>query len=84
VPPYEYDVFHDTFEFMYSTFTFADLLAMQGVPPTPENVIQWEGSNPDVQTKPHAPRDHSEYIKTQVRAIDERTGVVSDEAETES
>jgi hypothetical protein len=28
--PYEYGVFYDTFEFMYSTFTFGDLMALVG------------------------------------------------------
>jgi hypothetical protein len=72
VPPYEYDVFHDTYEFIYSTFTFGDVLAMQGIPPSPASETHWEGSNPDVQTKPHAPRDHSAIIKQKVREIDER------------
>ena len=84
VPPFEYDVFHDTFEFIYSTFTFADLLAMQGVPVTPENVTHWEGSGSDVQTKPHAPRDHSTYVREKVREIDKRVGVVSEKEEEEA
>ena len=84
VPPYEYDVFHDTYEWMYSTFTFADLLAMQGIPATPESATRWEGSNPEVQTKPHAPRDHSAYIREKVREIDERVGIRSEKKETES
>ena len=79
VPPYEYDVFHDSYEFIYSTFTFADLLAMQGIPVTPESATHWEGSSPDVQTKPRAPRDHSAYIKEKVREIDERLGLSSAE-----
>jgi hypothetical protein len=84
VPPYEYDVFHDTYEFIYSTFTFADLLAMQGIPPTPQTAIHWEGGNPDVQTRPHAPRDHSAYVREKIREIDERTGVASKSEEAES
>jgi hypothetical protein len=84
VPPYEYDVFHDTYEFIYSTFTFGDLLAMQGVPPMPANVTRWEGSSPDVQTKPHAPRDHSAYVREKMREIDERLGTSSEEKEAES
>ncbi len=31
---YEYEVFHDTFEFMYSTFTFGDLMALLGTSQT--------------------------------------------------
>ena len=84
VPPYEYEVFHDTYEFIYSTFTFADLLAMQGVPTTPETVTQWEGRSPDVQTKPHAPRDHSAYVKEQIREIDERAGITPKNDKAES
>jgi len=84
VPPYEYDVFHDTYEFIYSTFTFADLLASQGFPATPESAIKWEGTGPDVQTAPHTPRDHSAYIREKIREIDERTGVASKKGGTES
>jgi len=75
VPPYEYDVFHDTYEFIYSTFAFGDVLAMQGIPATPASETHWEGSNPDVQTKPHAPRDHSASVREKVREIDERLGI---------
>jgi hypothetical protein len=75
VPPYEYDVFHDTYEFIYSTFTFGDVLALQGIPATPASETHWEGGNPDVQAKPHAPRDHSALIREKVREIDERLGI---------
>jgi hypothetical protein len=67
VPPYEYEVFHDTFEFIYSTFTFGDLLASVGLPPTPASEIHWEGDNPEVQTKPKAPRDHSAWVQEQMK-----------------
>jgi hypothetical protein len=83
-PPYEYDVFHDTFEFIYSTFTFADLLAMQGIPATPASITKWEGSSPDVQTKPNAPRDHSAMVKAKVREIDERLGIEPKDDKDES
>jgi hypothetical protein len=36
---------------------------MQGMPATPASEAHWEGSNPDVQTKPRAPRDHSAYVQ---------------------
>jgi hypothetical protein len=75
VPPYEYDVFHDTYEFIYSTFTFGDVLAMQGMPTTPASETHWEGDNPDVQAKPRVPRDHSAAVQAKIREIDERTGV---------
>ena len=81
VPPYEYDVFHDTYEFIYSTFTFGDVLAMQGIPATPASETHWEGGNPDVQTKPHAPRDHSDVVRKKIREIDERLGIKPKEKE---
>jgi hypothetical protein len=65
-------------------FTFADLLAMHGVPVKPENAIQWGGCNPDVQTKPDASRDHSAAIREKVRGIDERKRGASKTEETEN
>jgi hypothetical protein len=54
----EYKVFGDTFEFMYMSFAFGDLLGAMGAPATPENVVKWEGGGKDVQTKPRQLRDH--------------------------
>ena len=62
VPVAEYDVFHDTFQFIYSTFTFGDLLAMSGIAPHPTSAIVWAGGGEGVQTKPKYPRDHSKQI----------------------
>lgn len=73
VPPYEYEVFHDTYEFIYSTFTFGDLLAMSGIPPSPQSATKWEGSGEDVQTRPAAKRDHSARVAEKIREIEERT-----------
>jgi hypothetical protein len=61
VPPSEYEVFGDTFEYMYMSFAFGDLLAMMGAPVTPENVVKWEGGGKDVQSKPRQPRNHSTW-----------------------
>jgi hypothetical protein len=72
VPLYEYEVFHDTFEFIYSTFTFGDLLASSGMPPTPQSEVHWEGGGEDVQTKPKAARDHSDWVKQRMKEIEER------------
>jgi hypothetical protein len=72
VPPHEYDVFHDTFEFIYSTFTFADLLTMQGFPTTPATAIQWEGKGEGVRTKPLHARDHSDRVQAKLAEIEER------------
>jgi hypothetical protein len=72
VPPYEYEVFHDTFEFIYSTFTFGDVLASTGMPPTPQSETHWEGGGEGVQTKPTAPRDHGEWVKERMKEIEER------------
>lgn len=56
IPPSEYDVFHDTFEFIYSTFTFGDLLAAMGMPVTPGSATRWEGSGEGVLVRPKRPR----------------------------
>jgi len=69
VPTYEYDVFHDTYEFIYSTFTFGDLLAMSGIPPTPQSAISWEGGGERVQPKPNAPRDHSAWVAEKLKEV---------------
>jgi hypothetical protein len=78
VSEYEYDVFHDTYEFIYSTFTFGDVLAMSGIPPTPASEIHWEGGNENVRLRPLNPRDHSAWIAEKLDEIDrkvaERTG----------
>jgi hypothetical protein len=66
VPASEYDVFHNTYEFIYSTFTFADLLTLQGVPVTPAMAIQWEGGGDGVRTKPLHARAHGKQIQGQV------------------
>ena len=72
VPPHEYDVFHDTFEFIYSTFTFADLLAMQGLPVTPSTAIHWEGGGEGIRTQPLQPRDHGDQMRARMAEIEER------------
>ena len=71
-PPYEYEVFHDTYEFIYSAFTFGDLLALVGVPSTPKAITHWEGAGEGVQTKPNAPRDHSAWVSEQMAEIDKK------------
>ena len=58
VPASEYDVFHDTFEYMYVTFEFADILAMMGMPVHDSSKIKWEGGGEEVETKPQRPRMH--------------------------
>jgi hypothetical protein len=72
VPPSEYDVFHDTFEFIYSTFTFGDLMAQFGRLSTPESATQWRGEGKGVQTKPKVPRDHSARIKKRRAGMERR------------
>jgi hypothetical protein len=62
VPVAEYDVFHDVFQFIYSTFTFGDLLAMSGITPHPTSAIVWAGGGEGVQTKPTHLRDHSKRV----------------------
>jgi hypothetical protein len=71
-PPSEYEVFHNTFEFIYSTFTFGDLLVMEGIPPSPSSVTTWQGTGEGVQTKPGQPRDHDGWIHQQMTEIRER------------
>ena len=39
-PIAEYDVFHDTFELVYNTFNFGDMLVAFGIPSTPENIVE--------------------------------------------
>jgi hypothetical protein len=72
VPPHEYDVFHDTFEFIYSTFSFTDLLTLQGLPATPETATRWEGQGQGIRTKPLQGRDHSAQIQAKLAEIEER------------
>jgi len=62
VPPREYEVFHDTYEFMYGTFEFADILAASGMPTTPESAIKWAGDASKIQSRPSRPRDHSAWV----------------------
>ena len=69
VPPSEYDVFHNTFEFIYSTFTFGDVLAEFGVPPSPQSATTWQGEGEGVRTKPLQPRDHSEWIRAKMAEL---------------
>ena len=71
-PPREYEVFHDTFEFIYVTFTFGDLLAMEGVPPSPSTVTTWRGAGEEVQTRPRQPRDHGDWVRQRMAEIKER------------
>jgi hypothetical protein len=72
VPPHEYDVFHDTFEFIYSTFSFTDLLALQGLPATPETATKWEGGGQGIRTRPLRGRDHSAQMQAKLAEIEER------------
>jgi hypothetical protein len=72
VPLYEYEVFHDTFEFIYSTFTFGDLLAMEGVMPSLHTATTWQGDGDGVQTKPGQPRDHGDWVRQKMAEIRER------------
>jgi len=72
VPLYEYEVLHDTFEFSYSTFTFGDLLAMEGVPPSPHTATTWEGAGEGVQAKPGQPRDHGDWVRQKMAEIRDR------------
>jgi hypothetical protein len=69
LPEHEYEVFHDTFEFIYHTFAFADILAMQGMPTTPESAIKWSGDAELVRTKPLARRDHGDWVKEKLAKI---------------
>lgn len=69
VPLYEYQVFENTFEYMYSSFTFGDLLASMGVPVTPKTAVKWEGGGEGVQTKPRQPRDHSAWREARLREL---------------
>jgi hypothetical protein len=66
VPPREYEVFHDTFEFIYSSFEFADILAMSGMPATPESAIKWSGDANKIESKPRQPRDHSGWTQSKL------------------
>ena len=71
-PPFEYDVFHDTYEFIYNGFAFGDVLAMSGMPTTPQSAIHWSGENMDVQTRPKVARDHSAWTAEQMAKIDDK------------
>lgn len=62
-PASEYDVFHDTFEYIYVTFEFTDILAMMGIPVTPASEVKWEGGGEGVETAPKVPRDHGHQKK---------------------
>ena len=59
VPVEEYEVFHDTFEFMYHSFVFGDLRMSLGAPAVGESTILWEGEGENVQTRPKRRRDHA-------------------------
>jgi hypothetical protein len=72
VPPYEYEVFHDTFEYIYHNFGFADQLSMMGVPAGPESAVQWAGDAEKVRAKPLKPRDHSSWIQAKMAELDEK------------
>lgn len=58
VPPSEFDVFSDTFDYMYLTFEFVDQLAMMGMPVHPSTEIKWEGGGDGVEIKPKKAREH--------------------------
>lgn len=70
VPPREYEVFHDTFEYTYHNFAFADQLAMSGIPATAETAIKWEGDREQVQAKPQQRRDHSAWVREKKAELD--------------
>ena len=72
VPLYEYEVFHDTFEYIYSTFTFADLLAMTGVPPSAGSAVSWAGEGEGVQVKPAIPRSHGGWVQEKLQELRDR------------
>ena len=60
VPAQKYDLFHDAFEFIYSTFAFADWFILQGLPITESTVVQWEGGGEGIRTKPLHPRERKD------------------------
>jgi len=66
VPPREYEVFHDTFEFIFSSFEFSDILAASGMPTTPESAIKWSGDASKIESKPRQPRDHSKWTRSKL------------------
>jgi hypothetical protein len=72
VPVSEYEVFHDTFEFIYSTFTFGDVLSQFGMPAGSQSETHWEGGREGIQTKPKVPRDHSARVKERMAEIQRR------------
>jgi hypothetical protein len=63
VPAAVYDAFQDTYEYMYHTFAFGNVLALAGVPGFVHSSVEWEGGGEGVQTKPNVPRDHSDWLK---------------------
>lgn len=57
VPVSEYEVFHDSFQFMYLTFAFGDLLATEMGIVLPSSVtVEWKGGTEGVETMPKCPR----------------------------
>lgn len=78
-PPYEYDVFHDTYEYIYLTFVFTDPLVVAGVPPQPHTATVWEGDEDKVQTRPDTPRDHSAWAAERIAEIDAKIEGQKDE-----
>jgi hypothetical protein len=68
----EYDVYHDTFGMMYSSFTFGDILAMGGVSAPPQTETHWEGRGKGVQTRPHTSRDHSKWLASKIEEADKK------------
>jgi len=58
VPIAEYEVFHDTFDFIYLNFGFGDSLTSLGIRVPPSLTIEWQGGSDDVETAPQNPRKH--------------------------
>lgn len=57
VPVSEYEVFHDSFQFIYMTFTFGDIIAdAMGIHLPPSISVQWQGEVDGIDTMPKRPR----------------------------
>jgi hypothetical protein len=56
VPVYEYEVFRNTFEYIYTTFTFGELPEVVGMPLNPDVAVKWTGQGAGVRAKPLRPR----------------------------
>ena len=57
VPVSEYEVFHDSFQFMYLTFAFGDIIATSmGIRLPSSFTVEWKGGTEGVETMPKRPR----------------------------